>query len=55
MSIIDVYYLCNGMDTITFNAKINENKYRLKIRFLIMFYDIISRSWGHYTYRFVSS
>ena len=28
MSIIDVYYLCNGMDTITFTAKINENKYR---------------------------
>lgn len=28
MSIIDVYYLCNGMDTITFIAKINENKYR---------------------------
>lgn len=28
MSIIDVYYLCNGIDTITFIAKINENKYR---------------------------
>lgn len=27
MSIIDVYYLCNGIDTITFIAK-NENKYR---------------------------
>lgn len=28
MSIIDVYYLCNGMDIITFIAKINENEYR---------------------------
>lgn len=28
MSIIDVYYLCNDIDTITFIAEINENKYR---------------------------